>query len=348
MRVSRIAALALPALLAAGSAGAYPIPPVTLWQLAKDADVVVLAQVIRVDSPERGDGDHFARDTAHLKVHELWKGDAYGSIEVAFGRGVICPAPPRYEPGETVLAFLHRGATALADWGLDANSADARRTAARLTGRYVTVGLSYGTLYPRDEELPFLRDLVADALALQSRPTLPEGEGRAWHVRAASRRVTRWQGLYGLMTGPRDALARHDWPRPSSATPSADERREVMRGFIEEPSADDTVAMTLKFAGHQPEPEFDRAVLGQIERVLAGDEGAYWLPDAMRAVLERFGSKDAERDLRFKEPDDYRPPHPKALRAAWRKARVLYEVPEVPPAAAPPSEMSGVGGLTPD
>jgi hypothetical protein len=119
-----------------------------------------------------------------------------------------------------------------------------------------------------------------------------------------------------------------------------------MRGFIVEPSADHTLTMTLAFAGTQPEPEFDRAVLGQVERLLGKPKVPYWLGDALARAAERFGSRNGRRDLALK--DDWEAPNVAALRSAWQRTRLRYGIPQVPPATAPPQEMRGVGGRTPD
>ena len=336
MRMTRLVAAALPALvLAAADAGAYPIPPVTLWQLTQDANLVVLARVTRVESRAgRASDDAFERDTARLDVLEVWKGEKTGEVAVTFGKDFICPAPPRYESGRTVLAFLQSGSTMLAGLRDDVSAEQVRALTARWTGRYFTVGLSYGTLYPRDEDLPFLRDLVADALALQqSQPAAADAARRSWHVRAATRSVTRWQGLYGLQREGDALHTGYDRAVPKANPPTADERREVMRGFIEDPSADHTLVMALAFAGRQPEIEFDRAVLGQVERLLAGRDLPYWLPDAMVRAVERFGAVDGRRALRLKPAEEFEEPNPAALRTAWRKARERYGIPTGPAGA---------------
>lgn len=333
-----LAALAFLTLAAAPVATAYPIPPVNLWELVRKSDLVVVAQVTSLAKPtdERG-RDPFAYDTAHLRVVEVWKGDADGDIEVAFGSGVICPAPAHYEEGATVLAFLERP---------DQETAPTRDAS---DARWRTVGLSYGSLYPRDEDLPLFRDLVADAVALQSRGHVPEAARRAWHVGAATHRATRWHGLMGLplaVEGMRDDDDDPDSHRRSE--PTADERRELMRGFADEPSDDDTIAMMLVFVGRQRDDAFDQAVLGQLERALAEDEIGYWLPDALARMTERFGGRDGLAAIGLTEETQYDEPKPAVLRAAWRTARDRYGIPSVPPAPAPPEEKPGVGRRTPD
>jgi hypothetical protein len=330
--------------LTAPVAHAYPIPPVTLWELTEEADVVILARVIAVESLPRRDLREWENDIARLQVLEVWKGSIGDDVAVMFPGDLMCPAPPRYVPGETVLAFLESGATRLGALDKDTPAERVRERAAKWAHRWFTVGLSYGTLYPSEDDRPFLRDLVEDALALQARSPLPEEEWRAWHVRAASRRVTRWQGLYALDRASYNVHSASGRKPGGLSSATADERREVMRGFIVEPSADHTLTMALAFAGTQAEPEFDRAVLGQVERLLGEPKVPYWLGDALVLTAERFGSRNGRRDLALK--DDWEQPGAAALRAAWQRTRERYGIPLVPAAPAPPREMTGVGGST--
>jgi hypothetical protein len=345
--VIRRLSLAAAALAGASLADAYPIAPVTLWELTEQAELVVLARVTAVESPRREKGARsLDSDTARLQIVEVWKGSASGEVSVAFTRGMICPAPPRYVVGETVLAFLEPGTNFLASLGEDVPAEEVRKLTDRFKDRWLTVGLSYGTLYPEADDRPFLRDLVEEALVLQGEPRVSEARRRAWHVRAASRRVTRWQGLYALDREADEVHSFYDRRKSSRSAPTTDERREVMRGFIQEPSDDHTLVMALSFVGRQPEPEFDRAVLGQVERLLAEPDVPYWLGDALARLAERHGSRNGRRDLGLKK--DFEEPDPAALRSAWQRTRARYGIPEVPPAPAPPQEPRGVAGLTPD
>lgn len=342
----RLLAVLGPVLFAAPLAHAYPISPVTLWELTEQAELVVLARVVAIESPQdRGERD-FESDIARLEVLEVWKGSTGGDVAVTFSRGMICPAPPRYLPGETVLAFLESGATRTRSLRKEVPAETLQELTAKWTNRWFTVALSYGTLYPDADDLPFLHDLVEDALALQARSPVAEGERRAWHVRAATRRATRWQGLYALVRESDEAHSSYDRKPGRRTATTADERREVMRGFIVEPSDDHTLAMTLSFVGPQPEAEFDRVVLGQVERLLAEPQVPYWLGDAMARVAERYGSRSGRRDLGLK--DDWEAPHTAALRLAWQRTRDRYDIPLVPAAPAPPREKRGASGSTPD
>lgn len=96
-----------------------------------------------------------------------------------FPAGLICPAPPVYVKGRDVVAFLDR-----------------------YQGKWFTVGLSYGTLYPEDRnQLEDLRVMVRQAVTLQAKGRVPGKDRLDWLVEAAIRPGTRWHGLYELRPG---------------------------------------------------------------------------------------------------------------------------------------------------
>ena len=138
--------VALTILLATCIALGYPIPPQTLWELTENANLIVVAKVETVVNLDREDPevDSWADARTQLAVREVWKGAETETVEVAFGPHLVCPAPPRYVEGKTVLAFLRRD-----------------------NGVWTTVGLSYGTLYPDADELDDFREVVKSALTLQ-------------------------------------------------------------------------------------------------------------------------------------------------------------------------------------
>src|SRR5262245_8321475 len=177
---------ALACLIARGPVHAYPISPVPLWEVTEEADLIVLGVVSEVrGSPDAGEQSLRGAPSAsrmggpgslaRIEVREVWKGNAGSRIEVSFDSNLICPAPPRYEAGKVVAAFLTREGD-----------------------RLHTVGLSYGTLYPATQEVGDFRDRVKEAVGLQKAGVVDPRERVAWHVRAAARPATRWHGLYGL------------------------------------------------------------------------------------------------------------------------------------------------------
>src|SRR5947207_992629 len=153
----RYSAFLLVALLP-GLASAYPIPPVPLRKLVETSEVIVLARVVGVSSPELGEADpRWDADVAHLEVLETLKGSPPPSLEVRFTAAMICPAPPRYEPGEKVLAFLRSGDRMADELRAEDRSAEACAELERMRGHWYTNSLSYGTLYPTSEEMDVYR-----------------------------------------------------------------------------------------------------------------------------------------------------------------------------------------------
>ena len=56
------------------------------------------------------------RDIAVLRILETWKGEERSEIRVSYCSTMMCPAPPRFEEGEAVLAFLETGETQTVHW----------------------------------------------------------------------------------------------------------------------------------------------------------------------------------------------------------------------------------------
>jgi hypothetical protein len=400
----RIAAALVAGILATAfpsDAGAYPIPPVTLWSLVEQADVVVLARVERVEPGEPRteedmmNGDFFDRDIAVLRVLETWKGEEMAEIRVTFGAGVICPAPPRFQIGEVVLAFLERGETttrrvaeANAQWEAErlgrtpeekaaeeAEQIEAgwtpptpeeeaeqrakseqsfREFVAWAAGRWFTVGLSYGTLYPAEEDRPAFRDLVAQAARLQAAGKVDPADRREWLVSAAERRATRWQGLYELAPKADKLHFFYDDERQDAEEPlTGEELARLAAGFVREPSVDSTLTMLLTLLAPLPDAAVDRTAAAAIETALEKRPQAWWLPDAMARTLERFGDADPEHRLVREKVDCdgvpicTRVPH-ENLPGIWQKARIDLGIPAVSPAEVPERRVAGVGGETPD
>jgi len=315
------AGIALAAVLAplSSRAVAYPISPATLWQLVEEAHLIVVAHV-----------DDVSENVARLRVLETWKGASAAVVEVEF-MVFICPAPARYERGEVVLAFLERGPRGRVQ-----------------AGRYSTLHMSYGTLYPRATDRAVFRARVAEALDAQSDPQRAARRKRAWLIRCGERRATRWQGLYELAAAADELHVDYDSSSRRKETWSLTEAEQetLRRGFVEEPSGDHTIAMVLALAAVPSGSAFEEAVLGQLERALQDEQVWYWLPGCLARVLEGRGARDGLRELGLSRHDyevDAR-----RLRAAWVRARSRFGVPTVPAAMVPPEEQWGVGSRTPE
>lgn len=332
---NRLHLLALLLLLAGSPSGAYPIRPVPLWDLVDRADRIVLAQVmeeIEVPAPDvQLEGAPSATflggpgSLARLGVRETWKGAAEDEVRVIYAGNLICPAPPRYETGRTVLAFLRQ-------------TEDGWRT----------VGLSYGTLYPAAGEVDDFREMVKEAIRLQGTPPTIS-ERRNWLVEAASRPGTRWHGLYELVPGV-DRLHSYYDPerRPAAKTfLSHDQLAKIAAGFIGSPPTDRTLPMALAVLRSHRDPDLDEAAVSAVEALLRRDQPPWWIGDVLEEVLLRYGDRHPRERLAplggpFEEID------PKVLRRIWRGARKELLIPRVAPAKDPPLEVWGVGPNTPD
>jgi hypothetical protein len=161
---------------------AYPIPPQTLRMLTNDSELIVVAMVENVTLLEEGD-DNTDWDTtvARLEVISVVKGvarDRY--INVPYPANIVCPSPPHYEVGDTVLAFL---------------------APSKSGGYYITVGLSYGSKSLGANEIGIYSARIHELIEIEKQ-TDPDTrllqlvEGL---VLCAEHPATRWEGAYDLI-----------------------------------------------------------------------------------------------------------------------------------------------------
>lgn len=327
-------ALLLALLLGSGSVFGYPISPATLWNLAADAELVVVARVEAVhddtfspmsfaqaaewkaDPTGRG-----GAELARLRVTQTLKGRPAEVLEVVTSRGIICPAPGRFLVGETVLAFLSSYA-----------------------GHWHVEGRSYGTLYPEPDELPVVKERLAMAVALQTTGFTP-AQKLDWAVGTAARRATRWQGAYELASALDSIHAYYDdRPRDPEVKLTRAQRQALADGFVREPSADTTTAMMAKLLEGHADPALDRAFVGAVDALL--EEGDAWAASqAAGAVIARAGGDP--KTLLPPRDETFAPPDLAALREAWAHARAKLRMPEGSRLLPRPPRPSGVGELTP-
>lgn len=328
---------ALAYLLAQREARSYPISPVPLWELTEEAGLIVLGEVTEVrDSMDAGEQTLRGAPSstrrggpgavARIEVREVWKGQAGEQVEVSFDPQYVCPAPPRYVVGKVVAAFLSHE-----------------------DDRWFTVGLSYGTLYPAEEEAADFRDRVREAVALQQSGVVDPGERVAWHVRAAARRATRWHGLYGLKPAGDSMHYFYDaktGARAAEVHLSADEFDKIARGFVEEPSVDRTLPMILALFEGRPHHALDRAAISSIDALLVKDTLPWWIGEALEPLLRRLGDADPKGRL---SPigDGFEERSIQTVRELWAGARRDLLLPDIPPAPTVPIEVGGVGSNTP-
>ncbi len=315
--------LLAPWLLPAPTARAYPIPPQTLWDLGRGSDSVVVARVDSVEkldvSPEKEDR-LWNTASALLLVEATLVGPVAKGVRVAFDPNVICPAPARYLPGRTVLAFLDHGNE----------------------GTMVTVGRSYGTRYPAPEQLPVLSRVIALAHAA---PDTRDGQA-AWVLAAAVDPETRWDAL--SLVAPRADVRLGYYARPPTLVLDDAERRALAAAFVARPSWDHTVVMLLAAVGDLPDAELDRAVVGVIDGLIAAGSVPWWADAAAALLRVRLGLADGSitsDDL--EDPLVRMPTDPVQVLARWRALRGQIALP-IAPLTPPPREAPlPVGAYTP-
>lgn len=314
---------------------AYPIPPQTLWNLVQDAELVVLARVEAEGEMEFGEPDDpesWRPARARLAIDERLKGEVDGTIEVSYSPNLICPAPARFVEGRTVLAFLAR----------DPES-----------GEWTVPQLSYGTLYPRERDLPLFRRLIRRALTVQEAKG-PQPPPVDWLVEAAEHRATRWHGLYELAFTLDEVHSFYDRGSTREDRRSkldAEQRARIARGFAAEPSADLTFVQTLGVVGMEPDEEFDRTAMGLIEWGLRQETAPYWMSDAIELTLRRFGDRGVGKRLAALGEHSWERSI-ESLRDLWTKGKDSLALPDIEPLVVEEEdddepEVRGVGGRTP-
>lgn len=314
----------------------YPISPVTLWDLIKNSQLIVLADVIEITKapplsateladPTRSPDEIFRDATARLRIRETWKGEPLAGVDVKFPDSLICPAPPRYVPGKVVLAFLSRNKEA-----------------------WETTALSYGTIYPRREDVAGFRDLVLRAVTLQLAKDVSDNAIAEWHVEAASLPGTRWHGLY-FLAPESDALHSYYDRRDKSAmtnqlTPT--ELRQIADAFIATPPTDRTLPMALAVLSEFPDESVSLAAASALEALLREDAVPWWIKSALGRILQRYGDTDVETRLR-PLGDKFADVSPDQVRTLWENARKELAIPKVSPAKILDEEVWGVASNTP-
>lgn len=331
MRLTLLAVVLLSCLLPLAPVHAYPISPQTLWELTRQAQLVVLVEVETLRQETRrsefdGDVFHFEDGFAHLRVLETWKGPRLERVVVPFNDGVVCPAPPVFVAGKRAVVFLEED--------------DEEK------GRWYVTGLSYGTRYPSDARAEeAYRDAVLGAVALQARaeaeaprkapepPVSPvqvredgtrvivlrgrrapepiTAERLDWQVRTALHPETRWDGLYGLApeTDIHWNYDRH--PRAKAPPLSALQQELLAQAFAASPALDSSLPMMLQALGTYRSHEVDAALASALEELLReeplGEPKSVptWAATAMDHLATRLGHPPAHgirtRDVLFDE-----------------------------------------------
>jgi hypothetical protein len=257
-------------------------------ELVSGSDLVVVAWVEGISTVATDDERVWDRDVAHLVVLDTLKGPFFARVDVPYPAGLICPAPPRYETGETVLAFLQSGDRIADERRCTSYDEDCARLE-ELRGKWFTNSLSYGTLYPSPTELDVFRDRIAEAVALDERGPVAKAE-REWLLRCAERSATRWHGLYRL--APAGDRVHFFYDRGGNAIEplTAAEKERLADAFVKEPSLDVTLSMMLTVLAGVRRSDVDRTATAALETLLAREPLPYEIFDAAPLVVARWGT----------------------------------------------------------
>lgn len=180
MKLQRLIFLTMVLFAIASSISAYPISPRPLRKLCMESQFIVIAKVEGLGSVK---DEGYSEGKARLRILEVLKGNiSKPVIEVLYSPNMICPAPPEYPKGSTVVAFLDHS---------------------RGEKFYTTHGLSYGAKVVDESGLKVYSERISEMLAIIKQGNSPEKEKRIveWLVRCAEEPVTRWEGAYELSPG---------------------------------------------------------------------------------------------------------------------------------------------------
>lgn len=242
--------------LLAPAARSSPLSPLTLWDLVERSELIVLADVEAVArrGPGTADGDWYSHQ-ARVRVVERWKGQGPAQLTVAFPGNLACPAPPVFEAGRRVLAFLTQ---------------EREET--------VSVGLASGTRYPTPEQVNAYRVAVSEAVGLQdpgrSRPP-SIADRRAWQLRRVAQPATRADGLSGL--------------RMSGTALTEEERQVLARAFVEDPPVDEALRTMLRALQSSPDAAVTGAAVSAFDAVLRSPRVPSWSEEVLDLVRVRLG-----------------------------------------------------------
>ncbi len=296
--------------LISAKAQAFPIAPVPLWPLTREASTIVVAKVEMVEEVAK-QVELGASRVAKLSVIETLKGAASAKIEVSYNGNIICPAPPVYREGQKVVAFLDRA---------DDLS-------------FSTVAFSYGTLYPGGEvELEDMKAMVRLAISIQSAGLDPEKlEARKldWALRAAALPGTRWHGLFELTPANEQVRPFYDGYGSLERLPVNPAGQAFLaKAFLATTDADTYLPMLLALLDGLANKEVDHAAIGWVEAHLALEDYPPWTDHLIRVTLVRFGdSKPVNRYIKMRR--HWRPWQPEGLRQLWDQAKQDLGLPEV-------------------
>jgi len=146
-----------------------------------ESQFIIIATVEGLGSVRGTEG--YSEGKARLRISSVLKGIiSKPAIEVIYSPNMICPAPPEYPKGSTVVAFLDRS---------------------RGEKFYTTHGLSYGAKVVSESESKIYVKRIREMIEILKQGDSPEKEKGIieWLVRCAEEPATRWEGAYELFPG---------------------------------------------------------------------------------------------------------------------------------------------------
>lgn len=170
-------------------ASAYPITPRPLRKLIVESKFIVQAFVLDIleektsGRKKNKSNQLFDRTYAKLLIRQLWQGNIISdTIKVFYEPGLICPAPPQFDKGAEIIAFLDPKSDSDKDYEVHA--------------------LSYGVkiMYQHEFITTYkLRIKEMQEIIKIADPKQRVQETQQWLVSCAENPITRWEGVYELM-----------------------------------------------------------------------------------------------------------------------------------------------------
>jgi hypothetical protein len=157
----------------------YPISPRPLRMLIEESTYIITGRVTEIKQVSRKEGKSMYSDHyAVILLHDVLKGEIIEKeIQVIYEPRMVCPAPPFYLAGTTVVVFLDKHGD-----------------------NYATHALSYGAKTVSDST----RDIYTSRIReMQEINKMKGGLDKfmatvEWLVKCAEHRDTRWEGTYEL------------------------------------------------------------------------------------------------------------------------------------------------------
>jgi len=157
---------------------AYPISPRPLRKLIDESEIIVIADVTKIENVETD--NHWGNSKAILVVKNILQGNIKtNTINVYFSSGMICPKPANYYDSTMVIAFL-----------------DKREN----KDGYSTHALSYGSKTLDKKGINLYKKRITEMQAIQKIKNKQKRRNKnvEWFVRCVKHPQTRWEGIYEL------------------------------------------------------------------------------------------------------------------------------------------------------